>query len=203
MITTLQSKLKRYLCSYRIKKIRDNYYVTPSEMVDNYIINNNEISNVNNELVGDFYIPYNEELNSPTTIAEKAFDGCDKLTSISMNSNIRQIGVAAFRKCSNLKSVTLSTNVTKLLINTFETCTSLSSIDLSSVTQIGDYCFLYNTSLSNIKLSDKLTYIGTSAFQYCNSLKTISMPNTVSIIGPDAFSHCFSCFEVSLCCVIS
>ena len=168
-ISTTIYRFKKYLCTYRIKKIRDNRYVTPSVMVDNYIINNNTLTNVNKELVGEFYVPYNANVNSPTIIGEKAFDSCDKITRIEMNNNITDIGIAAFRKCSNVQFIVMSNNVNILRANTFETCTSLLAMNLSNIEQIGDYCFLYNTSLSVIQLSSNLTYIGVSAFQHCHN----------------------------------
>lgn len=61
----------------------------------------------------------------------------------------------------------------------------------SSVTNIGEYAFVYCMQLTNIVLSSGLVSIGPRAFASCRGLKEVTLPETVKSIGAFAFSNCF------------
>lgn len=76
-----------------------------------------------------------------TTIEEKAFSGCDSLTSVTMNSDMRIVGNRAFYNCPNLEKVTFG----------------------ESVTHIGDSAFLSDYAL------DSLVFLGNTPPVLSNS----------------------------------
>lgn len=59
----------------------------------------------------------------------------------------------------------------------------------STVTQIGDYAFAFNASLSKIDLPYALAEIGYSAFQGCRALQNVAIPSSVTKIGSWAFAY--------------
>ena len=160
--------------------------------------------------------------NIPPTvkiIADKAFQGASKLTSLVIPTSVEEINSQAFRQNYRLASVKFCepSNLRKLANYSFWTCSSLKEVTLpSSITNIGK-AFLACDSLetinvpanaklttieedafkSNINLKHfnflgecPLTTIGKNAFANLKKLTTFKMPKTVTDIQLNAFSGC-------------
>ncbi len=92
---------------------------------------------------------------SVTKIAGDAFE-YSGLTSITIPSNIVEIGSYAFAKCSLLTEVTISEGVERILNNAFNGCTLLGSIAIpASVTTIGFAAFYNCSSLNSVDFAVK------------------------------------------------
>ena len=78
-----------------------------------------------------------------TSIGDRAFDGCTKLTRVVIPDSVTSIGYSSFRGCYSLPSVAIP----------------------DSVTSIGDSAFAYCKVLTGITLSGSVTSIGSCAFQ--------------------------------------
>ena len=102
------------------------------------------------------------------SIADDAFAGNTKITSVVISEGVTGIGSGAFTGCTNLTSVTIPESVTTIDGMTFGNCTSLTSV----------------------KLSEGLTRIGDQTFGKCNALETIEIPASLTSIGNDAFKNC-------------
>ena len=89
-----------------------------------------------------------------TSIAEGAFYGARRLTSITIPDSVTSIGAEAFQSCSALTSVTLP----------------------SGLTSIGDNMFAYCRALTQITIPDGVTSIGERAFFNCEDLQSITIP---------------------------
>ena len=100
-----------------------------------------------------------------TSIAPDAFNGCGKLTAVTMESGIATVGDSAFNSCTLLQSILLP----------------------DSISKIGDYAFANCGRLNNVILPTILTDIQTGTFANCSALKSIYIA-TVKTIHPDAFS---------------
>ena len=105
--------------------------------------------------------------NGTKTIAEDAFIGCTRLTSVIIPDSVASIGRRAFNKCTSLKSVTIP----------------------DSVTEIGDFAFWECTSLTSITIPDRMTSIGYSVFVGCHKL------DTVYFYSEEQKNKFASCFE--------
>ena len=124
-------------------------------------------------------------------IGREAFDGCDKLTSVSIPNSVTYIGYDAFYGCSGLTSVTIGNSVTSIGNSAFRECSELTSVTIpSSVTSIGDYAFSGCSGLTSITIPNSVTYIGDYAFRGCSGLTSVTIPNSVTSIGREAFSGC-------------
>jgi hypothetical protein len=77
--------------------------------------------------------------SSVTSIGEKAFSGCDNLTSITIPSSVTSIGEAAFESCDNLTSITIPSSVTSIGDDVFQGCENLKTITIPQ--HFNDYSF--------------------------------------------------------------
>lgn len=126
-------------------------------------------------------------------IADNAFSGCFKLTSITIPDSVRSIGWRAFWGCSNLANVTIGDSVTSIGTSAFSGCFSLTSIILpESVKSIENFAFQGCSSITSIILPNGVTHIGNHAFSGCSSLTSITIPESVKSIESSAFENCYS-----------
>ena len=78
-------------------------------------------------------------------------------------------------------------------------CSSLTSITIpNSVTSIGDYAFSYCSSLTSVTIPNSVTSIGDDAFEFCSSLTSVTIPNSVTYIGEAAFYYCRSLTSITI-----
>ena len=77
---------------------------------------------------------------------------------------------------------------------------SLTKVEIPySFTEIGGYCFSYNTSLKNVTLPGSLRGISTWAFYGCTSLTSIKIPKGVVRVGRDyVFAGCTNLENVTI-----
>jgi hypothetical protein len=132
-------------------------------------------------------------------IREKAFAGCDQITSVVIPGSIERIGSSAFNGCSSLENVKIAEGVTEIGFAAFSECDSLTEIILpNSVSVIGTSSFAGCWELTKIDFPDKLEHIGETAFNQCIALTEINLPDSVNYIGVGAFADCFSLVNVKL-----
>ena len=143
---------------------------------------------------GDVVIP-----DSVTSIGNRVFYDCHRLTSISIPDSVTSIGKEAFSNCSSPTSISIPDSVTSIGEEAFSGCSSLTSISIpDSVTSIGESAFSECRSLTSIIIPDSVTSIGDRAFSNCSSLTSISIPDSVTSIGNQAFSGCSSLTSISV-----
>nr|MCR4920529.1 leucine-rich repeat domain-containing protein [Bacteroidaceae bacterium] len=140
-----------------------------------------------------------EKKYSCTSIGEKAFSECKKLTSVTIPNSVTNIGGYSFSECTSLTSITIPNSVTSIGEYAFWGCTSLASITIpNSVTSIEKGAFYGCTSLASVTIPNSVTSIGAGAFWGCTTLASITIPNSVTSIGERAFSGCTSLASVTI-----
>lgn len=108
-------------------------------------------------------------------IDEEAFFNCAELISVSMDDNVKSIGLSTFSGCSSIEEIHLSNSLLKIPSYLFESCTMLSKIELGNkIEDIDEYAFSGCTHLEKITLPSSLKSIGSDAFSYCSSLSEIT-----------------------------
>lgn len=100
-------------------------------------------------------------------IPEGAFEGCVKLSKLTLPEGTERIGNRAFYKCKELKNVQFP----------------------ETVIRIGDEAF-YFCKLEELKLPEGLQELGAKAFFKCNGLRSVIIPQSVQKLGEGVFHGC-------------
>ena len=134
---------------------------------------------------GEYAIPATVD-----SIANSAFYGCAKLTSLTIPSTVSKIGFFAFRGCSKLTSLAIPEGVDIIRNGVFYGCRLMETAAIpSTVTIIEDAAFYYCQSLKTVTLPAALLTIGNNAFDECVSLSSITLNEGLQAIGNKAFSR--------------
>ena len=123
------------------------------------------------------------------TIADKAFNNCSNLESVTIQSSVNTIGQYAFYGCAGLKSLSIPNSVTDIEYGAFNNCTGLESVSLpDSLTKINGMTFCGCSSLDNVEIPSSVTAIDNWAFEHCTSLANITIPSSVTSFGRMIFT---------------
>ena len=176
---------------------------TENSSLNYRITSNNECEvisgdNYSGDIIIPEYVSINDKKYKVTSIGEKAFKECRRLTSISIPNSVTVIGNEAFRNCEYLTSVNIPSGVT--YIGDWAFCaTSITSITIpNTVTQIRESVFNGCDQLTTISIPSSVTSIGRKAFYRCLSLKSINIPSNLSTIGELAFWECRSLTSLTI-----
>ena len=133
----------------------------------------NEITLLGHAVQRDITVITAQDLEGCEVIGYNAFQGCTRLTSITIPDSVTTIGSGAFNGCSSLASITIP----------------------DSVTNIGDYAFAYCNSLTSITIPDSVMSIGHETFSGCNGLTSIT---SLNIIPPKIKYDTFQNIDTSI-----
>lgn len=162
------------------------------------------ITKCDNSVTGEVVIPSTFVGKQVTRIGERAFEWCDKMTSIVIPEGVTNISYYAFSNCIDLESITLPSSLNEVETNSFENCGKLSKVFISDLASwckgYGYYTYssfknvfdlyLNGTLLTDAVVPSEVTEIGDGAFNNCKSITTIEFPDTVNTIGRFAFCNC-------------
>ncbi len=155
---------------------------------------------------GDYVIP-----NSVTNIGNRAFSGCDGLSSIIITDNVARIGKYAFAECNGLRSVTIPNGVICIDNDAFDECGGLVSVNVSSdnpnYTSVDGV--LFNKAVTELiccpagktggyVIPNSVTNIGDRAFKSCRDITSITIPDSVKNMGSGVFGFCSSLRSVAI-----
>ena len=146
-----------------------------------------------------------------TIINDRAFFGCQELTSVVIPEGVTAIGDSAFRDCSALTHVVFPSTINhigdlaffetlwdnnlpdeELYIGTtlYKTAYDICSAEVKEgTTCICSGAFACHLNLTSVTLPNTIKYIGGCAFAGCRELKTVNIPTGV-VIGQGAFMGC-------------
>ena len=164
-----------------------------------------------NRYKGSITIPekvsYGGKTYNVTSIGEKAFYGCKKVTSITLPKSVTSIGKEAFDCCYDLSKINIPESVTSIGEEAFNACVSILNLTVpSTVTTIGDGAFFsianliydgsekYGARALNGYVEGNLVYEDKTKTKLCACCRlakgTIKLPNTLEEIGELAFLDC-------------
>ena len=140
---------------------------------------------------------------SLTEIGDKSFQGCDKLTTVTIAepSNLTTIGASAFDFDDSLTTINIPAGVTTIGSGAFKDCRAL-ALDAatlpSGLTAINDSIFENCIMKGSLTIPDGVTSIGSDAFHGCEGLESVTIPASVTSIGSDAFYGCEGLTSVTI-----
>ena len=150
-----------------------------------YTADMKKIVYVNRDISGTYVMP-----STVTQIADKAFENCTTLTSVTVSSAVTDIAYAAFADCTLLESVSLPNSVKTIGKDAFSRCENLDTVNFpTSLQSIGDEGF-YRTGLTALTIPNSVKTLGTGAFQSCKQLKTVVIGSGIDYIPDYAFQNC-------------
>lgn len=143
---------------------------------------------------GEYQVP-----TTVRTLANSAFYGCSRLTSIILPESLTKIGTGAFRSCTLLKSVNIPEGITEISDKMFYGCGSLQSVNIpEDVVSIGTSAFYNCKRLVLSTLPSSLKTIGDNAFERCAGIMELVVPEGVQTMGDFALMGCSNMQKVSL-----
>ncbi len=133
----------------------------------------------------------------------------DKITKVTLNEGLVQIGIAAFKYCQYLESITFPSTLKVIYDEAFRTVNvyhpnwqdegMLKSVDLpEGLEYIGFEAFRMCNSLTTVTVPDTVTFYGDGAFRACVRLETINLGKGVSMLGESSFDNCYSLKNVNV-----
>ena len=135
-------------------------------------------------------------------IADRAFEDCFGLTSVSIPNSVTEIGRYAFGGCNGLTSVTIPNSVTSIGQGAFYGCSGLASVTIgNSVTSIGKCAFYGCSGLTSVTIPNSVTSIRQGAFGSCSGLTSIKVESGNSIY--DSRENCNAIIETATNTLIS
>jgi hypothetical protein len=130
-------------------------------------------------------------------IGDYAFTNLTDLTNVTIGNGVTSIGYQAFYLCPHLQTLTIGNGVTSIGFQAFENSEDLTNATIGSGI-IGDYAFYGCTDLTNVTFGNGVTGIGYQAFQNCPALCSVTIPNSVITISEQAFYGCTDLTNVTI-----
>ena len=90
---------------------------------------------------------YNNEIYAVTSIGNKAFDNCNRITSVKIPGSVTSIEKDAFNGCVNLTSINIPASVTKIGVGAFGNCTILNAITVNWISPIAIDYSVFSTAI--------------------------------------------------------
>ncbi len=139
-------------------------------------------------------------MNYPVVaLGGRAFQRCSGITSITLPSTVRVIGLGAMGQCHNLQSISIPESLVTIDEWAFTEDSSLLTVSLpQSVEQVGAYAFNECRHLTSVTLPQQLTVIPEGLFYYCHELESVNMPASLTEIEGWAFDSVLALTEVVL-----
>ena len=174
---------------------------------------------------GNVVIPetvvYEGETYTVAQIGVSAFNGCTKLTGVSIPNTVTTIEHCAFKGCTSLQNIKIPKSVNYIANMAFDETgwynkqpdgllyldgwllgykgEKPSSIEINADTRgIAHGAFAKCDELTHVTIPEGVTDICGEAFYLCNNLLSVELPGTLTTIGNSAFAGCENLSGITL-----
>ena len=141
------------------------------------------ITDADEGLEDDLYIPESIDGVTVTVIGNNAFQNCVNLTGVNIPKTVTNIGNYAFQNCTSLSNVTMNYNDTRQF-----SCS------------IGNYAFIGCSSLTELEIPDSVTYLGCRIIEG-TAISSITVPKSITGAGEHyggPFANCVTLSYVTI-----
>ena len=133
-------------------------------------------------------VTFKEKTYKVKALAKKAFYQNKTLTSVTIESGIKEIPEQAFMECSSLTKLVIGDGIEKIGDSAFEGCKKLESVTVpKSVKEIGKSVFKDWESLKKIVFEGNLKKIDENLFKNCNKLEELEIQGDIELIEEKVF----------------
>ena len=147
----------------------------------------------------DLVVPSEIDGLRVTAIAEKAFQGCSWVETLSLPEGLLSVGNYAFQDCTGLRAAHLPEGLGSLGYGAFFNCASLEEASVPGpVGTLAHSAFFNCTALRSVTLGEGITSLGSSSFQSCSSLASVELPSTLTSLEDRCFYCCSSLASLEL-----
>lgn len=109
----------------------------------------------------------------------------DQVTALEIGSGITGIGRTAFQGMEKIETVSFPDSLLSIDYRAFYGCSGLRSVSLpSGVKSLGEESFSGCHGMKELLLPSGLTTVGAGAFAYCSKLETVTMPACPTELRP-------------------
>nr|WP_298679277.1 leucine-rich repeat protein [uncultured Treponema sp.] len=137
--------------------------------------------------------------DSVNKIGKRAFEGCNRLKTVIIGNNVQEIGSWAFANCARLTNLTIGTGVTSIESYVFWKCEDLITITIpDNVVSIGSNVFESCSRLTSVTIGSGVTSMDDNVFKNCNKLKTVVIKDGLTRIAARTFYECKSLTNITL-----
>lgn len=131
--------------------------------------------------------------NGVTTIGEHAFNGCNKIETISIPDTVTNIKTAAFFECTGLTSIEIPESVTEMGHSVFYGCTNLKEANIpDGVDTIYSGSFRSCENLSSMTFSENVKKVDFAVLCDCTNLNSVTFLNSECKIADAEYTICNS-----------
>lgn len=125
------------------------------------------------------------------------FEGCKKLTKVTLNNDITTLEWGIFKECTSLQTVVLPAGIKELPYQTFYGCTSLTKIEIpEAVTAVGEGALQQCMALTKLRIPPQVTELSSNVLRDCVSLSAIYLPGGLKTISSNAVEGCKKLLDV-------
>lgn len=163
-----------------------DFYTDKSNWKDDVLYIGNHLIAADPDISGKYTIK-----RGTITIADEAFQKCEKLTAVTIPNSVKTIGRSAFSGCTDLQTVKMGKGITSIWGSAFRDCESLTEITIpDSVTTIGEDAFFRCTALKTATIGGENPIVGASIFQGCTALESVVIRDGVTTLSIYMFGDC-------------
>ncbi|WP_400196031.1 leucine-rich repeat protein [Candidatus Methanarcanum hacksteinii] len=120
-------------------------------------------------------------------ILDGTFYRCNKLSSVMLGNNVKEIGRLAFSQ-TNLSEIKINSEIGKIGESAFSR-TKLESITISGISEFGKNAFNSSQKLKQVTLSGSFDKIPDGMFSACSSLENVVLSDSCNKIGVLSFKE--------------
>ena len=151
---------------------------------------------VNYKISGDVVIPATLGGYPVRMIGDRAFSGCNSMTSVVIPEGVTRIGNEAFYSCYNLTSISIPESLISIGNGVFSSCNSLTYATYDGARYLGNednpYLVLMGADAKTRSIADTTKLLYDSAFANRKELDNLSIPDSVIYVGSSCFYGCDS-----------
>lgn len=142
-------------------------------------------------------------------VDEYAFDGAEKLTSITISESVVTLMEYSFRNCTSLTEVNIPATLEAIYGNVFQGCTSLTTFNVEEGSEYfkeengmlirlkkSELLFCPTNVTGTVTIPDGVAWIGSRAFAGCDGITDVVFPETLTTIRGGAFENCTGLTEI-------